>query len=134
MRITRKKRGLLSADLTPMIDVIFQLILFFMVSTTFINNKALKVELPESETAQAVEITGIVLSVDAGGRMLFNDERVSFKDISAKLDSFPLGGKKAEDIPVTLEADKKVTTETIVKLFDIFRKSGFVTVSLRTKS
>jgi len=134
MKTNRKRRGLLSADLTPMIDVIFQLILFFMVSTTFINNKALKVELPESETAQSVEITGITLSVDARGGMLFNDDRVTFAQISEKLNAFPLGDKKPEEVPVTLEADKKVTTETIVKLFDIFRKSGFVTVSLRTKS
>lgn len=134
MKVNRKKRGPALADLTPMIDVIFQLILFFLVSTTFINNKALKINLPESETAQAVEITGITLTVDAKGNMQFNGEGISFKSLDSKLASFPIGDKKAEDVPVTLEADENVKNGTIVKIFDAFRRNGFVSVSLRTKS
>lgn len=134
MRVTPKKRGPVIADLTPMIDVIFQLILFFLVSTTFINNKALKVNLPESETAQAVEITGITVTVDKNGSMQFNGEDVKFKALEARLAAFDTGDKKREDIPVTLEADEDVKNGMIVRLFDAFRRSGFVSVSLRTKS
>ena len=134
MRVTPKKRGPVLADLTPMIDVIFQLSLFFLVSTTFINNKALKVNLPESETSQAVEITGINVTVDKKGNMQFIGENVTLAKLPAKLEAFPAGDRKREDIPVTLEADEDVKNGMIVKLFDAFRKSGYVSVSLRTKS
>ena len=58
----RRRRGVESgADLTPMIDVVFQLILFFLVSTTFAVLPGITVNLPNSETAQATELAGITL-------------------------------------------------------------------------
>ena len=93
-----------------------------------------KVNLPESETSQAVEITGINVTVDKKGNMQFNGEIVTLAKLPAKLEAFPAGDRKREDIPVTLEADEDVKNGMIVKLFDALRKSGYVSVSLRTKS
>ena len=81
MRVSnRKKRGV-AVDLTPMIDVVFQLILFFLVSTTFALLPAINVNLPESSTAQGAEIAGITITVQSNGKMWFNDEQVSLKTL-----------------------------------------------------
>lgn len=127
----RKKRGT-AVDLTPMIDVVFQLILFFLVSTTFAILPAINVNLPESSTAQGSEIAGITITMQSNGKMWFNDEQVSFSILGKKLASFDTGGKKKEEYPVTLEADENVTNGSVVKVFDVLRSQGFVSVNLRT--
>ena len=127
----RKKRGT-AVDLTPMIDVVFQLILFFLVSTTFAILPAINVNLPESETAQGADIAGITITIQSNGKMWFNDEQVSVSTLGKKLASFDTEGKKKEEYPVTLEADENVTNGSIVKVFDVLRTEGFVSVNLRT--
>ena len=132
MRVSnRKKRGV-AVDLTPMIDVVFQLILFFLVSTTFALLPAINVNLPESSTAQGAEIAGITITVQSNGKMWFNVEQVSLKTLGQKLASFDTEGKKKDEYPVTLEADENVTNGSIVKIFDILREQGFVSINLRT--
>ena len=97
----RKKRGT-AVDLTPMIDVVFQLILFFLVSTTFAILPAINVNLPESSTAQGADIAGITITMQSNGKMWFNDEQVSFSTLGKKLATFDTEGKKKEEYPVTL--------------------------------
>ena len=132
MKIRRRNRINAGADLTPMIDVVFQLILFFLVSTTFAVLPAISVNLPESETAISEPIAGITITASASGKLWFNDEAVTLQSLSQKLAKFDTEGKKREEYPVTLEADSKVTNGSIVKIFDILRKNGFVAVNLRT--
>lgn len=132
MKIRRRRGVSVGADLTPMIDVVFQLILFFLVSTTFAVLPAINVNLPESETSQAQSIAGITITATATGKLFFNDEKITIQSMDKKLKNFDTEGKKREEYSVTLEADEKVTNGTIVKIFDVLRKNGFVSVNLRT--
>lgn len=132
MKIRRRRGVSVGADLTPMIDVVFQLILFFLVSTTFAVLPAINVNLPESETSQAQSIAGITITATASGKLFFNDEKITIQSMDKKLKNFDTEGKKREEYPVTLEADEKVTNGTIVKIFDVLRRNGFVSVNLRT--
>jgi len=127
----RKKRGA-GVDLTPMIDVVFQLILFFLVSTTFAILPAINVNLPESSTSQGAETAGITIIVQENGKMWFNDEQVSIKTLGERLSIFDTEGRPKEEYPVTLEADSNVTNGSIVKIFDVLRGEGFVSINLRT--
>lgn len=133
MRISRRKGRLSpSADMTPMIDIVFQLILFFLVSTTFAVLPAISVNLPESSTAQGTEIASITITATENGRIWFNEDEVTLKTLGTKLAKYDTQGKKKEEFPITLEADDKVTNGTIVKLFDIIRENGYAAVNLRT--
>lgn len=132
MKIRRRKNTVPGVDLTPMIDVVFQLILFFLVSTTFAVLPAINVNLPESETSQAQPVAGITLTATSDGKLFFNEEKVTVQTLDKKLKNFDTEGKKREEYPVTLEADEKVMNGTIVKIFDVLRKNGFVAVNLRT--
>lgn len=132
MKVTnRKKRGV-NVDLTPMIDVVFQLILFFLVSTTFAILPAINVNLPESSTSQGAEIAGITITMQSDGAMWFNDEQVSLKTLGERLAHFDTENIKKEEYPVTLEADENVKNGSIVKVFDVLRTEGFVSINLRT--
>lgn len=132
MRVSRRKGVQPSVDMTPMIDIVFQLILFFLVSTTFAVLPAISVNLPESSTAQGAEIDGITITAEAGGRLWFNEDEVTLSSLGTRLSSFDVGERERDEYPVTLEADASVTNGTIVQIFDVLRENGFAAVNLRT--
>jgi len=133
MRMKSRRGGLHSnVDMTPMIDIVFQLILFFLVSTTFATLPGIKLQLPESHTAEATSVQGITITAQKDGVLFFNDKEVSMESLGAELVSFDTGKTKKEEFPISLEADSDVTNGTVVKLFDVIRENGYCVINLRT--
>lgn len=130
-----KKRGgqiKSNVDMTPMIDIVFQLILFFLVSTTFAVLPGIKLKLPESQTAESTSYKGITITAEKNGVLFFNDKEVSFDSLGSELVMFDTGDTKKSEFPVSLEADAEVTNGTVVKIFDVIRESGYCVINLRT--
>ena len=121
-----------NVDMTPMIDIVFQLILFFLVSTTFAVLPGIKLNLPASKTAEGIGVEGITITADENGALFFNEKEVSLKTLGEELVSYDTGDAKKEEFPVSLEADSEVTNGTIVKIFDVIRQSGYSVINLRT--
>ena len=133
MKFKTKREGIRSnVDMTPMIDIVFQLILFFLVSTTFATLLGIKLNLPQSHTAESTSLMGITITADESGALYFNDKEVSMTGLGEELLSFDTGTTKKEEFPVSLEADSEVTNGTIVKIFDVIRESGYCVINLRT--
>lgn len=133
MKFKTKREGIRSnVDMTPMIDIVFQLILFFLVSTTFATLPGIKLNLPQSYTAESTSLMGITITADDSGALYFNDKEVSMTGLGEELLSFDTGTTKKEEFPVSLEADSEVTNGTIVKIFDVIRESGYCVINLRT--
>lgn len=129
---TKRERIRSNVDMTPMIDIVFQLILFFLVSTTFATLPGIKLNLPQSHTAEATSMKGITITADSSGELFFNDKQVSMAGLGEELLTFDTGTTKKEEFPVSLEADSEVTNGTIVKIFDVIRESGYCVINLRT--
>ena len=115
-----------------MLDVIFQLILFFLVSTTFAVLPGIKLNLPESATSENTEASGVTISVEEDGTMFFNEEQITEDQLSLKLKEVELGPYTTETYPVSISADYNVKNGTLVKIFDVLRMNSFSAVSLRT--
>jgi len=132
----KTKRGRITSnvDMTPMIDIVFQLILFFLVSTTFAILPGIKLNLPESHTAEGTGTQGITITAEKNGVLFFNDKEVSMESLGTELIGYETGDTKKDEFPVTLEADSEVTNGTIVKIFDVIRESGYCVINLRTAS
>lgn len=132
----KTKRGQIhsNVDMTPMIDIVFQLILFFLVSTTFAIVPGIKLNLPQSHTAEGTSLQGITITADKSGVLFFNDKEVSMTALGDELISYDTGDTKKDEFPVSLEADSEVTNGTIVKIFDVIRESGYCVINLRTTS
>ena len=132
----RSKRGQIQSnvDMTPMIDIVFQLILFFLVSTTFAILPGIKLNLPTSRTSEGTSVQGITISASADGTLFFNEKEVEIDELGSELVMFDTGDTKKADFPVSLEADSEVTNGVIVGLFDVIRESGYSVINLRTKS
>ena len=135
MKFKTKREGIRSnVDMTPMIDIVFQLILFFLVSTTFATLPGIKLNLPQSHTAESTSLMGITITADSNGAIYFNEKEVSMTGLGEELLTFDTGTLKKEEFPVSLEADSEVTNGTIVKIFDVIRESGYCVINLRTTS
>ena len=130
----KSRRGTIrsNVDMTPMIDIVFQLILFFFFFSTFAILPGIKLKLPTSHTSEGTSLQGITITADADGLMFFNDKEVTMETLGSELVNFDTGDTKKEDFPVSLEADSEVTNGTIVGIFDVIRESGYAVINLRT--
>ena len=135
MRVkSRKGKVQSNVDMTPMLDVVFQLILFFLVSTTFAILPGIKLNLPQSRTSESTSMQGITISASENGDLYFNETKVDMDSLGSFLLEFDTGEIKKEEFPVMLEADSEVTNGTIVKIFDVIRENGYSLINLRTKT
>ncbi|MEM6709016.1 MAG: biopolymer transporter ExbD [Pseudomonadota bacterium] len=135
MNFRRKARVDAGVDLTPLIDVVFLLLIFFMVSTTFIRETQLKINLPEAD-GELQEIQGQVIEVviDArgeyavNGRLLVNNE---LPTLVRALQELAPSVDKSE--PVIVTADAKAQHQAVVRAMDAAGKVGLTRISITTQ-
>jgi biopolymer transport protein ExbD len=124
----RNKRGRKSIDMIPMIDVVFQLILFFLVSTTFAMLPGINLQLPESSTAKASAISDLFVIVINRNEVYLNNDKIPLDNLESALSVF----SQSEMSNITLEADESVSYGLIIETLDILRKSGYQNINLHT--
>jgi len=132
MKFKRRLETRSLVDLVPMIDVVFQLILFFLVSTTLAVLPGINLDLPRSSTATGQRTTGITVTLTAGGDLYVNAEKVLPDGLDAALVALD-DGRSRDSVPVSLEADAQVPSGTIVLVLDSLRRTGYTGVNLRTR-
>lgn len=131
MRFKRTLTARNSIDMIPMIDIVFQLILFFLVSTTFAMLPGIALNLPVSSTAEAVDAPSLSVTIISQNEIYLNKERIAFDHLEAALINMSQTGQiKTQNI--ALEADKSISYEVIIKTLDIMRIAGFQNISLHT--
>lgn len=121
-----------SIDMIPLVDIIFQLLLFFMVAATFMSLPAITLGLPEAKTAETAEVASFTLSVTEKGFMLDGNEK-NFEEISEFLRNFRLPKEEREAFPINVEAKGEAKTSDLITLMDALRFYGFATINLRTE-
>lgn len=139
-KIQRRNREL-SLDLTPLIDCVFLLLIFFMVGTQLINEKSgLKIDLPKSSVVEVSEIKDIMLFVDKNKNMeiAFTDsenkritEEIGINELEAYLTE-KLQNNEAKN--VIIKADKELTHGDIVELMTIAKKAGAASLDIATEN
>jgi biopolymer transport protein ExbD len=126
---TSRKRKVL-INITSLIDVLFLLLIFFMVSSTFLEQPGIKLELPYAQSAVVVEQKDYVLFVDKESKMFLNDKAVRMEDLEAKIkEALP----KMKDMALVLKADQDVTHGFVVRVMDIVKRSGVKKLIIGTK-
>ena len=134
MRLRSKRASIRSnVDMTPMIDIVFQLILFFLVSTTFAILPGIKLNLPVSKTAEGTSMQGITITASADGSLYFNEKPVTVDELGSELTMYDTGDTKKTEFPISLEADSEVTNGTIVlPLKSLFSKKVYIIIGIPT--
>lgn len=121
-------------NLTPMIDVVFLLLLFFMVSTSFIRESSLKVDLPEaSGQALAEQEAPIDIIIRANGEVLVNDTPIAVATRDALRDLLKTTAGDNADPLIIISADANAEYQHIVTAMDAAQLLGFTRLTLATR-
>lgn len=133
MQFRRRLSANANVDLIPMIDVVFQLVVFFMVSSTFVMTPGIALDLPESTSSEPVVINRVVVTVSGPAEIFLNRDRVNFEQLGERLASMAdqeTGDGVARS--AIIEADSAVPYATIVAVLDVMRRHGYRGIALRT--
>ncbi|MCK9995701.1 MAG: biopolymer transporter ExbD [Candidatus Krumholzibacteria bacterium] len=128
-RPKNKGRGLI-INITTLIDVMFLLLIFFMVTSTFKNQPAINLVLPRSATASETVDTPAVLFLTSEGLVYLNDTLMDKETLAVRLKE--MHDENGEDRMV-LRADEDAAHGDVVELIDTIKQSGFTRVSLSAR-
>ena len=127
-KLRQKKRVLI--NITSLIDVLFLLLIFLMVSSTFLDQPVIKLELPHADSSIVVEQKDYVLFVDKQGKMFLNSLEVDFENLEPRLkEVLP----EIKDGSLILKADQQVSHGIVVRIMDVVKNSGIKKLIIGTK-
>lgn len=125
----RTKRKVL-INITSLIDVLFLLLIFFMVSSTFLEQPGIKLELPHAQSAVVIQQRDYTLYLDKSGEMFLNEEKVTLNNLGNYLkQALP----QMEEGALILKADQDASHGMVVKVMDIAKRSGVKKLIIGTK-
>jgi len=135
LQFKRQKQAAIDVNLTPLIDVVFLLLIFFMVSTSFIKETHLTLNLPTAVNAEEIvkETVSLEVIIDNNGfyridgRALINTDRETLESALKNLSQGDLS------IPLTVTADATSPYEAVVKIIDIAGGLGFTKINITTQ-
>jgi len=121
-----------SINLTPLIDVVFLLLIFFMVSTTFDTTSQLKISLPEASQNETTSAkTPLNLMIDAKGQFFLNARQLSSQKSEAL--SFALERVlEGADRPIIIQSDAASPVQSLVTAMDVVARLGLTQISIAT--
>ena len=129
MNFKRQRREETRVDVTPLIDIIFQLVLFFMVSTTFITAPGIQVELPRSSAQQILQDdSDINIWMTNEGQVYVDELPVDWTDLDAKLSAASADSQTL----VIIKADTEVEHGRVVRVMDLARSKGLNRLAIAT--
>ena len=130
MQLLTKQRRKVIINITSLIDVLFLLLIFFMVSSTFLEQPGMKLELPETKSQTQEKIKNFVLEMTADEQIILNGEKVTFDNLEQHFTELL---PTVEEKTLILKADKHVAHGKVVKVMDIAKLSGLEKIVIATK-
>lgn len=118
-----------SIDLTPMLDVVFIMLIFFIVTASFIKETGIDVNRPDASTAQQVEKASILIAVRDNGEVWMDRRRIDIRQVRANIERMRAENPQGS---VVVQADQKATTDIVVRVLDSAREAGVYDVALAT--
>ena len=118
-------------DLTPMLDVVFIMLIFFIVTASFIKEAGIEVNRPEASTADKKENVNILVAVSATNEIWIDKRRVDKRAVRSVIERMHAENPKGA---VVVQADNESNTETVAGVIDSARAAGVFDVSLATEN
>ena len=116
-------------QMTPLIDMVFILLIFFVVTTSFVSETGLNIQRPLSSSSETLPRENISVAINANGRIIINSERIGLLSVRPFLQK-ELRNKP--DLTVVLVADKTVPVDRVVSVMDEIRAAGISEIALAT--
>lgn len=117
-------------DMTPMLDIVFIMLIFFIVSTTFIREAGVKVERPESNTASATEPESIPIALTATGEIWLDQQPLDLGRLAKHL---TLLHREQPQASLLIQADKQAHTGLLIQVMDTAKAAGIQEIAVATQ-
>jgi biopolymer transport protein ExbD len=135
MKFSRRVKPEVDVNLTPLIDVVFLLLIFFMVSTTFTKDTELTIDLPEATGAESrVVDQQIEITVARNGDYAINEVALVNNRIETLKTALERVSSGDTTLPLVITADSKTTHQAVVTAMDAAGQLGFSKLSITTKN
>ncbi len=118
-------------DITPMLDVVFIMLIFFIVTASFIKESGIEVNRPDASTAQAKPRANILIAINENDEIWINKRRVDESQVRANIERLHAENPQGT---VVIQADEEAKTRKLVAVMDAARQAGVYDVSLATEA
>ena len=114
-------------DLTPLIDCVFNLLLFFMLTSSFIIQPGIRINLPKALTSETIHDTSLVVTVTEDNLIILNENAVTLEDLAVRFEK-----AAKNNVPLLIRADRKASLGKVVEIWDLCRDVGLTRVNIAT--
>lgn len=114
-------------DIAPLIDIIFLLLIFFMLTSTFISQQGIRVNLPNAATGSSLSTEILAIFITDNDRLLINGKSLTFKELNTKIRM-----AAREKTHILIKADKKASLGKVVEIWDLCREAGIANINIAT--
>lgn len=114
-------------NITPMLDVVFIMLIFFIVTTSFIKETGIDVNRPSADTAEKKERGNILIAINANGDIWMNKRKIDIRSVRANVERAHAENPEGS---VVITADKESKTDTLIQVMDQARLAGVQNVSI----
>ncbi len=114
-------------DITPMLDVVFILLIFFIVTATFIKEAGIDVNRPNAATAVKKEKANILIAITAKNEICIDRRKVDIRSVRPNIERLHAENPKGT---VIIQADKESKTDTLIQVMDAAREAGVYDVAI----
>jgi biopolymer transport protein ExbD len=125
-----RKKATLKLDMAPLIDIVFLLLIFFMLTSSFLVQESIELNLPESKTSQSKNEEPINIYLTESGEIYINENLSNITSIQSELNRL----KKSESTSVYLHFDQNVKIQNMLSIMDEIRLTGIKDISIATQS
>ena len=123
----KAKKQTLELNMAPLIDMVFILLIFFVVTTSFVSETGLRIQRPQSSSSEALARESIPVAVNANGRIAVDGRRTALFSIRPLLQSKL---RSRPGLAVVIVADKAVSVDRVVRVMDEVRGAGVTQIAL----
>ncbi len=114
-------------NLTPMLDIVFILLIFFIVTATFIKEAGIEVNRPDAQTAQPQQRASILIAISDRNEIWINRRKIDLGSVRANVERLHAENPQGT---VVIQADKESNTDTLISVMDAVRQAGVFNISI----
>jgi biopolymer transport protein ExbD len=118
-----------AVDISPLIDCVFILLIFFIVTTTFVEETGVEVDKPQAASSVQLEKTSIMLAITDQGQIVYGGREIGIAGVQPLVKRM----MQKEEVPVIVQADQNVPSGLMVRVIDEAKLAGAVKVSIATR-
>lgn len=118
-------------NITPLIDIVFIMLIFFIVTATFIKETGIDVNKPDAPTAVVKENANILVAIDANNNIWIDGRKVDIRSVRPNIERLHAENPQGS---VVIQADKESKTDTLISVMDASRQAGVYNVSIAAEN